>query len=82
MSKNILDYMSEEDYARYNELIAKANEAKAIAKANKPKAERKPMTNEQKVKAAENRLAKARAALEALLGKADAVLSEGNSDEQ
>ena len=65
-NKTIIDYMTEEDYARYNELIAKAEAAKAAA----PKAERKPrgpMTTEQKMKAAEARLAKAQAALEALL---------------
>lgn len=66
MSKTIVDYMTEEDYARYNELIALAETAKADA----PKAERKPrapMTAEQKKKAAEARLAKAQAALDALL---------------
>ena len=65
-NKTIIDYMSEEDYTRYNELIAKAE----AAKANAPKAERKPrgpMTAEQKMKAAEARLAKAQSALEALL---------------
>lgn len=65
-NKTIVDYMTEEDYARYNELITLAEEAKAAA----PKAERKPrgpITAEQKMKAAEARLAKAQAALEALL---------------
>lgn len=65
-TKTLVDYMTEEDYARYNELIALAEQAKA----NAPKAERKPkgpMTAEQKRKAAETRLAKAQAALEALL---------------
>lgn len=64
--KTLVDYMTEEDYARYNELITLAEQAKA----NAPKAERKPkgpMTAEQKRKAAETRLAKAQAALEALL---------------
>lgn len=66
MAKNIIDYMSEEDYARYQELIAKATEAKA----NAPKPERAPrgpMTKEQKVKMAEGRLAKLQAKLDALL---------------
>jgi hypothetical protein len=66
MAKTFIDYMTEEDYARYNELITLAEEAKAAA----PKAERKPrgpLTVEQKRKAAEARLAKAQAALEALL---------------
>lgn len=65
-TKTLVDYMTEEDYARYNELITLAEQAKA----NAPKAERKPkgpMTAEQKRKAAETRLAKAQAALEALL---------------
>lgn len=65
-NKTLVDYMTEEDYARYNELITLAEQAKA----NAPKAERKPkgpMTAEQKRKAAETRLAKAQAALEALL---------------
>lgn len=62
--------MSEEDYNRYNELLNKAEEAKA----NAPKPERKPrgpMTAEQKQKAAEKRLAKAQAALDALLASGD-----------
>lgn len=66
MAKALIEYLSEEDYARYNELLDLAEEAKAAA----PKAERKPrgpLTAEQKMKAAEARLAKAQAALEALL---------------
>lgn len=66
MAKALIEYLSEEDYARYNELLDLAEEAKA----NAPKAERKPrgpLTAEQKMKAAEARLAKAQAALEALL---------------
>lgn len=66
VKKTLVDYMSEEDYTRYNELISLAE----TAKANAPKAERKPrgpMTVEQKKKAAEARLAKAQAALDALL---------------
>lgn len=69
--KPIVEYMSEEDYARYNELINKAEEAKA----NAPKASRAPrapMTKEQKVKMAEGRLAKAKAKLEALLAAENA----------
>lgn len=69
--KPIVEYMSEEDYARYNELINKAEEAKA----NAPKAQRAPrapMTKEQKVKMAEGRLAKAKAKLEALLAAENA----------
>lgn len=64
--KTLVDYISEEDYPRYQELLNKAEQAKA----NAPKAERKPrapMTNEQKKKAAQTRLAKAQAALDALM---------------
>ena len=52
VKKTLVDYMSEEDYTRYNELISLAE----TAKANAPKAERKPrgpMTIEQKKKAAD-----------------------------
>lgn len=38
--KSIVEYMSQEDYDRYNELINKAEEAKA----NAPKAPRAPRT--------------------------------------
>jgi hypothetical protein len=64
--KSLVDYISEEDYPRYQELLNKAEQAKA----NAPKAERKPrgpMTKEQKVAAAKKRAEKAQAALEALL---------------
>ena len=70
VKKTLVDYMTEEDYNRYNELISLAE----TAKANAPKAERKPrgpMTTEQKKKAAEARLAKAQAALDALLAAQD-----------
>lgn len=66
MAKPLVDYILEEDYPRYQELLAKAAEAKANAP-KKERAPRAPMTAEQKKKAAENRLAKAQAALEALL---------------
>lgn len=64
--KSLVDYILEEDYDRYQELLNMAEEAKA----NAPKAERKPrapMTKEQKVNAAKKRAEKAQAALEALL---------------
>lgn len=66
VSKNIIDYMSEEDYKRYNELLDKATEAKA----NRPKAVRAPkgpMTQEQKIAMAQKRLAAAQAKLDAML---------------
>ena len=66
MAKTLVDFILPEDYDRYNELLNMAQEAKA----NAPKKERSPrghMTNEQKKKALENRLAKAQAKLDALL---------------
>lgn len=66
MAKCLIDFILPEDYDRYNELLNMAEEAKA----NAPKAARaprKPMTVEQKKKMAEGRLAKAQAALDALL---------------
>ena len=69
MSKlGIIDYMSEEDYARYNELIAKATELKAKAP-KAPRAPRAPMTSEQKIKMAKGRLEAAKAKLEAMLAE-------------
>lgn len=70
MAKALVDYILEEDYARYNELLDLAEQAKA----NAPKPERAPrgpMTTEQKIKAAEARMAKAQAQLEALLAAQD-----------
>lgn len=61
--KTLVDYISEEDYPRYNELLNKAEQIKA----NTPRAPRGPMTQEQKIKLAEGRLAKAQAKLDALL---------------
>lgn len=64
--KSLVDYISEEDYPRYQELLNKAEQAKA----NAPKAERKPrgpMTQEQKVSAAKKAAERAQAKLDALL---------------
>lgn len=66
MAKSLIDYILPEDYERYNELIGLAEEAKAKAP-KAPRAKRAPMTVEQKKKMAEGRLAKAQAALDALL---------------
>ena len=66
MAKSIIDYILPEDYDRYNELLDMAEQAKANAP-KKERAPRGPMTAEQKVKSAQARLAKAQAALEALL---------------
>lgn len=71
MAKTLVDFILDEDYARYNELLNMAEEAKA----NAPKAERKPrgpMTVVQKIKMADARLAKAKAALDALLAAQNA----------
>lgn len=75
VKKSIVDYISEEDYPRYQELLAMAEEAKANAP-KKERAPRAPMTVEQKKKAAETRLAKAQAALEALLAAEEGATAE------
>ena len=67
IKKTFIDYMSEEEYNRYNELLAKAAEAKANApKVSKP---RGPMTIEQKKKLAEARLAKAQAMFDKIMAE-------------
>lgn len=71
MAKSIIDFMTEEDYQRYNELLNMAEEAKANAP-KEPRKPRRPMTVEEKKKMAEGRLAKAQAALEALLASQNA----------
>jgi hypothetical protein len=66
MAKSIVDYIAEEDYARYNELLNIAEQNKA----NAPKPERKPrapMTTEQKKASLQKRMANAQAKLDALL---------------
>lgn len=66
MAKSLVDYILDEDYARYNELLNIAEQNKA----NAPKPERKPrgpLTTEQKKARYEKSLAKAQAKLEALL---------------
>ena len=71
MAKTLVDYILEEDYARYNELLDMAEAAKEEYKKAHP-TERKargPQTPEQKRAAAEKRLAKAQAALAALLAQ-------------
>ena len=66
MTKSLIDYILAEDWNRYNELLNLAEQAKANAP-KKPRAPRAPMTVEQKTRMAEGRLAKAQAALDALL---------------
>ena len=74
MAKTLVEYILPEDYDRYNELLDMAEELKAKAP-KKERAPRGPMTAEQKMKAAQNRLAKAQAALEALLAAENAEAS-------
>lgn len=64
--KSFLDMFSDEEYARYNEILALAQENKA----NAPKAKRGPLTDEQKearkVKNIQNKINKAQALLAAM----------------
>ena len=66
MAKSLIDFILPEDYDRYNELLGMAEEAKKNAP-KAPRAKRAPMTVEQKKKMAEGRMAKDKAALDALL---------------
>ena len=68
MSKSIFDYMSEQDYNRYSELMTIAENNKA----NAPKPERKPrgpLTNEQKIARLRKQQEVAQAKLDALLAE-------------
>lgn len=71
MAKTLVDYILAEDYDRYNELLDMAEAAKEEYKKAHPaeKKPRAPQTQEQKRAAAEKRLAKAQAALAALLAQ-------------
>lgn len=71
MAKTLIDYIAEEDYARYNELLDMAEAAKEEYKKAHPaeKKPRAPQTIEQKREAAKKRLEKAQAALAALLAQ-------------
>lgn len=69
--KTIVDYILDEDYARYQELLDLAAKAKEAAP-KAPRAPRGPMTLEQKKKMAEGRLAKAQAILDKLLAEQNA----------
>lgn len=61
---SLIDFILPEDAQRYKEIIERAAEAKANApKVRKPRA---PMTEEQKIKMTERRLAKLQAKLAAL----------------
>ena len=74
MAKNIIDYILEEDQARYKEIIENAAERKMNAP--REKKERKPMSVEAQIKASETRLAKLQAKLAALRMGADASEAE------
>lgn len=69
MAKTLIDYILPEDYDRFNELLDKAEAAKEQYKKDHPteKKARGPMTAEQKIAATKARIAKAQAALDALL---------------
>ena len=69
MRKTLVDYILDEDYERYNELLNKAEAAKAEYKATHKteRAPRAPMTAEQKRAAAEKRLQKLQDKLDAML---------------
>ena len=73
MTKTLVDYILEEDYARYNELLDMAEKAKEEYKKAHPaeKKPRAPQTLAQKQEAAKKRLAKAQEALAALLAQQD-----------
>lgn len=69
--KTLVDYILDTDYDRYNELLSIAEQAKAEAKAAH-KTERKPrgpLTNEQKARQTESKIAKLQAKLAALMGE-------------
>ena len=69
--KTLFDYMSEEDYNHFNEILNKATEAKKNAP-KEPRAPRGPMTIEQKIKLAEGRKAKLEAKLAELMAAQNA----------
>lgn len=65
--KSFLDMFTEDEYNRYNEILALSAENKA----NRPRAERRPLTDEEKAVRAQKRtnkeISKAKALLEALM---------------
>ena len=69
MAKTLIDYILPEDYERFTQLLDMAEAAKEQYKKDHPteKKARGPMTAEQKIAAAKARIAKAQAALEAML---------------
>lgn len=75
--KSFIDALSEEDAARYTELIAISMENKQ----NRPKAVRGPLTDEEKAVRAEKRRAKDISKAEALLAALKAKLAEVPAEE-
>lgn len=71
---NTVDYILEEDYPRYQELIAKA--AKNKANAPKVKKERAPLTKEQKIERMKKQREALNAKLEALINGEGEVNTE------
>lgn len=71
MAKTLIDYILEEDYERYNELLDMAEKAKEEYKKAHPaeKKPRAPQTIEQKKAAAQKKLAAAQAVLARLLAQ-------------
>ena len=72
MAKSLIDFITEEDYPRFNALLAIAEENKK----NAPKPERKPrgpMSIEQKKALKMKAIEKAKAELEALMAAEDAA---------
>lgn len=73
--KSFLDMFTEEEYARYNEILALAAENKANAP--KHKAERRPLTDEEKADRASKRKIKEISKAKALLA---ALMADGNDE--
>lgn len=69
--RGIVDFILEEDYARYNELLNIAEQRQAEYKATHKteRAPRKPLTDEQKINRTKNNLDKLQAKLEQLLAQ-------------
>lgn len=71
MARNIVDFISEEDYPRYNELLNVAEQRQAEYKETHKteRAPRKPLTDEQKINRTKNNLDKLQAKLNKLLAE-------------
>lgn len=65
---SIIDFIAEEDYTRYQELLEKAAENKKNAP-KKPRAPRGPLSTDAKIKLEEGRKAKAEAKLAAMMAE-------------